>query len=151
MLIGDNRPFVNHVTDKALSRHIFKDSTKDFTEAEAELISVNTRNDEQHMHKIRNNTVFEAPSKWYLCSNGKRKQIRDANHQSQGHKELVSCIVLIIPLGGWLLSKHSTMCKLFFDPRNEISLPNNPHYHTSKVSLVSPLAINNFQSWTFSG
>jgi hypothetical protein len=57
-----------------------------------------------------------------------------------------SAIVLIIPQGGWLLSKHSTMCKIFFDPRNEISMPNNPHYHSSKVSLVSPLGRNNFQS-----
>jgi hypothetical protein len=30
-------------------------------------------------------------------------------------------------------------------------MQNNPHYHTSKVSLVSLLARNNFQSWTFSG
>jgi hypothetical protein len=30
-------------------------------------------------------------------------------------------------------------------------MPNNPYYHTLKVSLVSPLARNNFQSWTFSG
>jgi hypothetical protein len=59
--------------------------------------------------------------------------------------------IWLIPQGGWLLSKHSTMCKIFFDPRNEISMPNNPHYHTSKVSLVSPLARNNFQSLTFSG
>jgi hypothetical protein len=43
------------------------------------------------------------------------------------------------------------MSKIFFDPRNQISMPNNPHYHSSKVSLVSPLARNNFQSWTFQG
>jgi hypothetical protein len=29
-------------------------------------------------------------------------------------------------------------------------MPNNPHYHISKVSHVSPLARNGCQSWTFS-
>jgi hypothetical protein len=43
------------------------------------------------------------------------------------------------------------MCKIFFGPRIEISMPNNPHYHTLKVSLVSPLARNNFQSGHFQG
>jgi hypothetical protein len=40
-------------------------------------------------------------------------------------------LVLIIPQSGWLLSKHSTMCKLFCDPRIEISMPNSSHYHIS--------------------
>jgi hypothetical protein len=62
-----------------------------------------------------------------------------------------SAVVLIIPQGGWLLSKHSTMCKLFFDRRNEIAMPNNPHYHTLKVSLVSPLARNNLKVGHFQG
>jgi hypothetical protein len=42
-----------------------------------------------------------------------------------GQEELA--VVMIIPQGDWLLSKHSTMCKLFYDPRIEISMPNNPH------------------------
>jgi hypothetical protein len=66
----------------------------------------------------------------------------------KGQEELVSCSSDYSTR--WLaLSKHSTMCKIFFDPRNEISIPNYPHYHTSKVSLVSPLARINFQSWIF--
>jgi hypothetical protein len=40
------------------------------------------------------------------------------------------------------------MFKLFFDPRIEISIPIDPHYHISKVSLVSPLAGQ--KCWTFS-
>jgi hypothetical protein len=39
---------------------------------------------------------------------------------------IVSAPVLIIPQGGWLLSKHSTMFQVFFDPRIEISMPNKP-------------------------
>jgi hypothetical protein len=63
--------------------------------------------------------------------------------------ELVSCSS-DYSTRGWLLSKHSTMFQVFFDPRIEISNPNNPHYHVSKVSLMSPLARNGCQSWTFS-
>jgi hypothetical protein len=45
------------------------------------------------------------------------------------------------------------MCQIFFDPRNEISMPNNPHYHSSKVSLVSLCCCPTFISanrWRFS-
>jgi hypothetical protein len=40
--------------------------------------------------------------------------------------------------------------KVFFDPRIELSMPNNSNYHILKVLLVSPLLINGCQSWTFS-
>jgi hypothetical protein len=59
-------------------------------------------------------------------------------HKKQGQIKIYkSAVVLIIPQGGWLLGKHSTMCKLFCDPRIEISMPNNPHSRISKVSLVT--------------
>jgi hypothetical protein len=73
-----------------------------------------------------------------------RKKVNDLI----GQEELVNCS--LIPQSGWLLSKHTTMCKLFCNPRIEISMPNNPYYHILKVSQVSPLARNNFQSWMFS-
>jgi hypothetical protein len=41
-----------------------------------------------------------------------------------GQEELVSRIALIIPQSGWLLCKHSSMFKLFFDPRIKIFMPN---------------------------
>jgi hypothetical protein len=43
--------------------------------------------------------------------------------------------------------KHSTWFKVIFNPRFEISMPNNPHWHISKVSTM---ARNGCQSWTFS-
>jgi hypothetical protein len=59
-------------------------------------------------------------------------------------------VVLIVSQGSWLSSKHSTRFKVFFDSRIEISMPNNPHYHILKVSLVTTLSRNGCQSWKFS-
>jgi hypothetical protein len=41
------------------------------------------------------------------------------------------------------------MFRDIFDPRIEISMTNSTHYHISIMSLVSPLARNRCQSWTF--
>jgi hypothetical protein len=41
------------------------------------------------------------------------------------------------------------MCRLFCHPKVKISMANNPHQYILKVSLVSLLARNVCQSWTF--
>jgi hypothetical protein len=72
-------------------------------------------------------------SEWCIRRNGDRKR------RSWGQPEEEDFAGAKV---SWLLSEHSTMFKIFCDPRIEISMPNNPHYHISKVSLVSPMARN---------
>jgi hypothetical protein len=78
--------------------------------------------------------------------------ISDLNYQCYSFPRAIEIndvknVFLIIPL--WLWSKHSTKFKVFFDPRIEISMSNNPHYHILKVSPVSRMARYRCQSLTF--